>query len=74
MPAENPQERQRIQFIEDNSCAVLVVAGVATAANILVIGYGAVLIYKNWERLFSDPIAGFLAVIFLYLFTRDMMK
>ena len=74
MTDQPPKPHQRIQFVEDNSCISSAVRGVAIVVNIIVVALGGVLIYRNWDLLFSDPIVGFLAVIFLYLYTRDISR
>ena len=68
-----PVTKQPKPTIEDTKdCVTATLTAVYAIANLLVCGFGAVLLYQNWERLREDPILGFLAVIFLYLFTRDM--
>ena len=68
-----PVTKRPAPTIEDTKdCISSVFVLLYIVANILTCGFGAVLLYQNWERLREDPVLGFLAVIFLYLFTRDM--
>ena len=68
-----PVTKQPAPTMEDTKdCISSVFMLLYTLANLLVCGFGAVLIYQNWEQVWKDPILGFLAVIFAYLFTRDM--
>ncbi len=74
MTDQPPKTHQRIQFVKDDSCISSAVRGAAVVVNIIVVALGGVLIYRNWDLLFSDPVVGFLAIIFLYLYTRDMSR
>ena len=60
------------ELTDIKSCTLTTMQTIYIIANILVCGFGVFLLYQNWERLHEDPVLGFLAVIFLYLFTRDL--